>query len=233
MPDELIRRRRPRSSDTYLDDLIGRLGEASRNLADYEDPRQWSGGDPREMQMALMLDTGRLRQWEPDNFASRAYARLGNAVGSIPGELATGLEGVGRVYSAPSRGVDALIGAGYEALDGNYGNAAAMAAKAPIAVLTPFSDYYAAGGPGGIRDWRADAEGSGVHPFAIAAADMALDPSNYITGAGAARGAGLGRRSARPIRTELIDSAGDVIMRGRNAMPTRQYRASPVSGLLE
>lgn len=215
------------------DDVISRLVEVSRDLADYEDSRQWKGGDPREMQMALMLDAGRLRQWEPDNFGTRAYSRLGDAVGSIPGELATGIEGLSRVVSAPSRGVDALLGAGFEALDGNFGNAAAMAAKAPIATLTPFSDHYAAGGPGGIRDWRADAEGAGVHPLAIAAADMALDPSNYITGAGVARGAGLVRRAARPIRTELIDSAGNVIMRGRNSMPIRRYRASPVSGLLE
>lgn len=147
---------------------------------------------------------------------------------------------------------DTGLRAAQEAYQGNYSDAASLAARAlPSALYTP----AAAGTPGSSDDWRAVARKNGVPEASIMAFDLGTDPETYLAApvrgpmafvvpampfAAAKLGAkgfskaddvmrAVGRAAdqaayGRGVTTQLVDDAGEVIRRLRNSPEAPRLR---------
>lgn len=231
-------------ADTWMDWL---QGSPDRRLADVEQQRKdyaqktaspvWNalaarrddaimlpGGpvDPREARMAMVQDELLPRRSSDAWDAEGAVADYALAFGQRMRD--TGLRSM------------------QEAVQGNWGNAAKMAASTPFAGAVP---SLSSGTPGSSDDWRPVARRNGVPEKYIFGLDIATDPEMWVTapvrgpaaflapaipmamaGAGVRRGddliRALGRyadsaRYGEGAVTHLVDSAGETIRRLRNS----------------
>lgn len=182
-------------------------------------PLQFGGDslDPRESRMAMMQDS--LMSPVAENGAADAVGAAADYALDFGGRMR-----------------DTALTSLAEGSRGNYGKAAALAARAPVAGLYPPAGAGMRGQP---DDWRAVAEKNGVPSANILAMDVMTDPENWITapvkgplafiapgmmmrtgGAlasradDALRSIGSARRS---VPTYLVDEAGETIRKLRSA----------------
>ena len=187
--------------------------------------------DPREVRMAMMVDTLPQHRMKTTD-AGR------DAVAAINYGLAAGQ----RARDTALRGVQELA-------QGNAMQAAALAARSPVSVFYPPA---AAGTPGSPDDWRPRAVAAGVPESHVLAFDFVTDPETWITAPvrgplalavpalqyralratansdAALRAIQAGRKTVDRMRygagipTFLEDAAGNVIRRVPNSQPATE-----------
>lgn len=191
-----------------------------QNLRAMSDRRMYLDGvpvDPREMRLAMTQDT--LRPGPSSDYYRHAREMPGKAYSAV--------------FEAGMRPRDTLIKAAQAASDGDYGEAAMLGMRAPLAAFYPPA---AAGTPNSPDDWRDDARALGISTGNITAIDLLTDPETYMAvplpfrAAGLAirpllRGAGVAgdlMRYGRGIPATLVDEAGNEIRRLKSAQPVRR-----------
>jgi hypothetical protein len=180
---------------------LGRLADTPMEI----DGRTY---DPREMRYAMVADT----------LKPGTYSEYAGDLAAAPGRAYSA------VFETTMRPRDTLIKAAQAANQGEGWRAAQLLARAPLSMVYPPA---AAGTPGSTDDWRADARRLGVGEGNILAIDALTDPETYLAtplpfraiGAGgrlAGRAASFARHGAG-VPAHLVDEAGEVIRRLRNA----------------
>jgi hypothetical protein len=188
--------------------------------------------DPRELRMNMA--------------ANSFYPRMGTE--AWDDEKA----GIDYAFAMGQRVRDTALRAAQEAYQGNFEDAASLAARAPAAALYPPA---ASGTPGSEDDWRPVARENGVPEPHILGFDLLTDPETYLTApvagpmgfvapaipmAAAKLGArglskaddvlrAVGRAAdqaayGKGATTQLVDDAGEVIRRLRNSPKAPRLR---------
>lgn len=209
-----------------------KLYQALRGMDEYYDPQNGTSYDPRAMRMNMT--------------ASAFYPRMGTEAWDA--EKAA----IDYALSMGQRLRDTGLRSAQEAVKGNFGEAASLAARAPAAAFYPPAS---AGTPGSKDDWRPVARKNGIPEAHITAFDWLTDPEMYVSAplsgpasfivpalpfAAAKVGAkglskaddllrAVGRAAdtaayGRGVPTSLVDDAGDAIRRLRNSPEAPRLR---------
>ena len=168
--------------------------------------------DPREMRYGMVADT----------LHPGAHSEYASDLASAPGKAYSA------VFETTMRPRDTLIKAAQAFNDGDGWRTAELLGRAPVSMVYPPA---AAGTPGSPDDWRADARNLGIGEGNILALDLLTDPETYLATPLPFRAAGAAMRGAKPaanalrygagVPAHLVDEAGEVIRRLRNAPAVR------------